>query len=93
MTPTQFAMLLIRFYCILAFIFAIGDITEMAYGAYMVILSPQGQYESSRMFLLAMYVLRFFLYSGTGLIGLIFTKPLAKLLAAGVEKVKHDDAD
>jgi hypothetical protein len=86
-------MLLVRSYCVLAFVFAFGDFTEIAYCTYLLITAPPGQYESARVFLLATYVLRFLLYFGTGTAALIFTKPLAKLLAAGVEKMKHDDAD
>jgi hypothetical protein len=91
MTPTQFAILLIRFYCILAFVFAMVDVTEIAYGTFVVISSPPSQYESARIFLLAMYVLRFFLYFSTGIISLIFTRPLARLLAQGLGNMKHDD--
>jgi len=92
MTPIQFATLLIRFYCIFALVLATAALSEIAYGIYVVITSTQTQYESQREFLLAMYVVRFFIYFGTGIGFLIFTKPLARLLAKGLDSIKHDDA-
>ncbi len=92
MTPTHFATLLIRFYCVVAFIFAAVVLTEIAYYSYVLFYFPSSQLESQREFLLAMYILRFFIYIGTAIAFLIFTKPLARLLAKGLEIIKHDDA-
>jgi hypothetical protein len=92
MTPTQFGVLLIRFYCVFAFVLAASTLSEVAYGCFMVISSIQSQYESQHVFLLAMYVVRFSIYFGTGIGFLIFAKPLARLLAKGLERMKHDDA-
>jgi hypothetical protein len=73
-------------------VLATAALSEIAYGVYVVITSTQTQYESQREFLLAMYIVRFFIYFGTGIGFLIFTKPLARLLAKGLDSIKHDDA-
>jgi beta-lactamase regulating signal transducer with metallopeptidase domain len=92
MTPIQFATLLIRFYCIFALVNSTAALSEIAYGIFVVVTSSQSQYEPQHEFLLAMYIVRFFLYFGTGIGFLIFTKPLARLLAKGLDGIKHDAA-
>jgi hypothetical protein len=92
MTITQFAALLIRIYCVYAFIVDLSMLTEVAYGIYLVINSTSIRFPSQGEFLLAMYVLRFLIFFITGIVCLIFTKPLARMLVKGLESVKHEDA-
>jgi len=91
MTPTQFAVLLIRFYCVVAFVLASVVLTEIAYYIYLLLDYPS-QLDSQREFLLAMFIIRFFIYVVTATVFLIFTKPLARFLVKGLESMKHDDA-
>jgi hypothetical protein len=91
MTPTHFATLLIRFYCVVAFIFAAVVLTEIAYYIYLLAEFPS-QFDPQREFLLAMFIVRFFIYVITAAAFLIFTKPLAALLAKGLNSIKPDNA-
>jgi hypothetical protein len=85
MTPTQFAILLIRIFGVFASILAAAALTEIAYGIFSVIYSSSAQSEPLRAFLLAMYVVRFLIYFCTAIIFLVFTKPLAKLFTKGLD--------
>jgi hypothetical protein len=64
---------------------AAAALTEIAYGVYGVTNSPTAQSEPQREFLLAMYIIRFAIYFGTGIVFLIFTRPLAKLFTKGLD--------
>ena len=79
MTPIQCATLLIRSLSALMFVLAAAVLTEIVYGFFAVLYLQSSQAEAQRVFLLAMYVLRFLIYFCTGILFLIFAKPLAKL--------------
>jgi hypothetical protein len=80
MTPIQFAILLIRAFSALMLVFAAGALTEIAYGAFLVLNSVANQSEEQREFLLTMYCVRFVMYFGIGIVSGFFSKPLAKFV-------------
>ena len=86
MKTTQFAILLIRMFCVFVFMLAASASTEVAYGVFSIIYSPSGQSQTMREFLLAMYVVRVLIYFCTGIIFLLFTKPMAKLFSKDLEE-------
>jgi hypothetical protein len=91
MTPTQCATLLIRILSVYWLVGSLIIVTEIVYAMYLVTFaSSSADVSSQREFLLACYIVRFFIYFGTGTACFLFTKPLARILAKGLDSMKQD---
>jgi len=90
MTPIQFANLLLRFFSVYLFFDAFVVITELPTMIWGIIMSQLPNITSEREITLGMLLFRLFVYSGTGIAFLVFSRPLAKLFTNGLEHVKHD---
>jgi len=80
MTPIQFATLLIRVFSAWMFVLAAAALTEIAYGAFLVLNSVSSQSEEQRAWLLTTHVIRFVIYFGVAIVSGFFSKPLAKFI-------------
>jgi len=91
MTPTQLAVLLLRFFSVFLFLDAFVFLTELPTHIYGIHKSEFDFITAQRKLALGLALFRLFVCAGAGIAFLVFTRPLAKLFTKGLESVKHDD--
>jgi len=90
MKPIQAAALFFRFFAIYMFILA--GIAFTALPANIIGLIGSSDYlVKQRELAIVMDLMRIGVYSGAGVVFLLFTKPLAKLIAKGLENIESAD--
>ena len=85
MKPIQVAILLMRYYCIWAFVDAAITLVELPADIYGIINAQQDYLVTQREIALAMMAGRFFIYAGTAVVILIFQRPIARFLTRGFD--------
>ena len=85
-TLTQVAAVLIRLFAIWWFVDAVLVILTLPNEFLGLLSFPSGFGGSQREMALAMQLIRLLIYLGLGTTFLLFTRPLAKLLAKGLER-------
>ena len=85
MTPLKTAVLLIRYYCIWAFVDVAIYLTELP-GHVVGIMSSEIPYVvAQRKLALAMLAVKLLIFGGTGVMFLVWARPMAKLLTRDLE--------
>ena len=91
MTPTQFAVLLLRFMSFNLFIDFFIVLTELPTHIYGMYMSEFASISAQRKLALGIALFRLIVYAGTAISLLVFSRPLAKIFIKGLESEKHDD--
>jgi hypothetical protein len=91
MTPIQVAVLLLRFFSVYLFIDVMVVLTELPPNIYGIFNAQSDYLVTQREIALGLELVRLFVYAGTGIAFLVFSRPLAKLFTKGLENIKHDD--
>lgn len=91
MTPTQVAVLLLRFFSVYMFFDAFVVLTELPTHIYGIYKTEFDFISAQRKLALGLALLRLFVYSGIAISFLVFTRSLAKFFTKGLESMKHDD--
>ena len=85
MKPIQVAILLMRYFCVWAFVDAAITLVELPADIYGILNAQQDYLVTQREIALAMMLGRFFIYAGSGVVVLIFQRPLARFLTRGFD--------
>jgi hypothetical protein len=88
MKPIQVAVLLMRYYCVWAFVDAAITLVEFPADIYGVLNAQTDYLVTQREIALAMMLGRFFIYAGSGAAVLIWQHPLARFLTRGFDDDK-----
>jgi hypothetical protein len=81
----QVATLLIRYGCIWAFVDAAITLVELPADIYGIFNAQSDYLVAQREIALVMLLARFFIYAGTGIVFLVFARPIARFLTKGFD--------
>jgi len=87
MTPIQTAVLLLRIFSVYFFIDVMVVLTELPPNIYGILNAQSDYLVTQRELALGLELIRLFVYAGTGISFLVFSRPLAKLFTKGLDKV------